>query len=638
MLRTSWLVLALVAFLAVAPACLGPRPAPEATPEATATATPSVATAVVPGTPAVGEASPPPERDLYALAERLRLKSGQPAQRVVNAAPVSYQEGRKDVFWVTNVRSRQVRQVTATLKLVSPHAYWYVDDAVNMRVDALRASARVFEEEVYPRVTAAFGTEWTPGVDNDIHLTILHTVLQGLAGYYSSSDEYPASVHPYSNQREMIYIDSGAVPPGTREYLGTLAHELAHAIQWNADAAEETWVNEGLAEVAKELAGYPLSFRTSFLAMPYISLTLWPGATESSGPHYGGASLFLLYLMELYGGAEGLRVLQGERLDGIRGVEAYLRRAGVLKGFREVFGDWIVANYLDDPRGGVYSYPQRNLQVTVSSVVNGPGTVKDEAQQYGARYFDLQLVAPQTTVTFQGQAWTPLFPDPTPDGGRCWWSNRGDSIDSTLTAKFSLPAREGIVLSYSLWYDVEEGWDYAYVEASTDGGATWDILAGELSSPVDPVGNAFGPGYTGESRGWRQDQVDLTRYAGREVLVRFEYVTDDAIHGAGLCLDQIAIPSLGFLDDAEDGDGVWEALGFVRVENRVPQTYVVRLIEMGERPSVRAIELDSEQKATFSIQGLGSRVPHAVLVVAPTAERTTLPATFEFQITAVPGG
>ena len=53
------------------------------------------------------------------------------------------------------------------------------------------------------------------------------------------------------------------------------------------------------------------------------------------------------------------------------------------------------------------------------------------------------------------------------------------------------------------------------------------------------------------------DDVDLTPYAGSEVLVRFEYVTDDAVNGRGLCLDDFAIDEIGWADDAES-DGGWE--------------------------------------------------------------------------------
>ena len=90
---------------------------------------------------------------------------------------------------------------------------------------------------------------------------------------------------------------------------------------------------------------------------------------------------------------------------------------------------------------------------------------------------------------------------------------------------------DSATLSFWTWYSIEESWDYAYVEVSTDGGETWSVLEGALSSPESGLGIGFGPGYTGRSDGWQQDTVDLTPYAGAEVLIRFEYVTDEGVNG-----------------------------------------------------------------------------------------------------------
>ena len=82
------------------------------------------------------------------------------------------------------------------------------------------------------------------------------------------------------------------------------------------------------------------------------------------------------------------------------------------------------------------------------------------------------------------------------------------------------------------------------------------------------MGNAFGLGWTGMSgRGedrkrapkWVEEQVDLTSFAGKEILLRFEMVTDDAVNQPGLLLDNIAIPEIGYQDDGETGAGGWEA-------------------------------------------------------------------------------
>ena len=81
----------------------------------------------------------------------------------------------------------------------------------------------------------------------------------------------------------------------------------------------------------------------------------------------------------------------------------------------------------------------------------------------------------------------------------------------------------------------------------------------------NPVGNNFGHGYTGKSDDWVEESIDLTAYAGRKVLVRFEYVTDDAVYVDGILIDDLAIRELGFADDVEQEQG-WRAEGFVRTD------------------------------------------------------------------------
>ena len=58
-------------------------------------------------------------------------------------------------------------QTTFDLRLVTPHGYWYVDQGQEVRQEDLEEAAREFEDHIYPGVTAIFGAEWSPGVDND---------------------------------------------------------------------------------------------------------------------------------------------------------------------------------------------------------------------------------------------------------------------------------------------------------------------------------------------------------------------------------------------------------------------------------------------------------------------------------------
>jgi hypothetical protein len=128
----------------------------------------------------------------------------------------------------------------------------------------------------------------------------------------------------------------------------------------------------------------------------------------------------------------------------------------------------------------------------------------------------------------------------------------------------------------------------------------------------------------------------LTPYVGQEILLRFEYITDGAVNQVGFCVDDIAIPELGYFYDAE-GDGAWVAEGFVRIDNVLPQRFVVQLIVFGPEVTVERMELDAAQTGRLVVEGLGEGVERAVLVVSALAPVTTELASYQYTIEPAQG-
>ena len=152
-------------------------------------------------------------------------------------------------------------------------------------------------------------------------------------------------------------------------------------------------------------------------------------------------------------------------------------------------------------------------------------------------------------------------------------------------------------------------------------------LAGRLTASDDPLRTAFGPSYTGTSAGWVREEIDLSRYAGQRVLLRFEYVTDESTNTTGWCIDDIEVPEAGFADDAET-DGGWDAEGWVRASrDGIAQRFIVRLVEgSGDLATVSEVELDANNSATFTL----SRP--TVIVVSPISPATSQTATFALDV------
>ncbi len=446
-------------------------------------------------------------------------------------------------------------------------------------------------------MTSAFGEPWTPGIDSDPRITVLNATIKGAAGYFTSLDEYPPQAVTDSAGREIVYISDAALAAPGAPYNSLLAHELQHLVHHNGDPNEESWVNEGLSQVAHEMAGGSTDGIASFLAEPDTQLNFWPSIGESN-IHYAESELFFDYLLDHYGGRQNARALVDEPANGIAGVQAYLDGFGAT--FDDVFADFVAADLLDLPSG---PYSHDNFDGTTSAVTDavgasGTGTVS----QFGTDYLRV-LPGSGDVWHFQGsQEATIGIPN---DTGAFYWSGRSDSIDSTLTREVDLSDVSAATLNFDTWYDIEDGWDYAYVTVSSDGGARWTTLPGQHTTDKNPAGAAYGPGYTGESGGWVPETVDLSAYAGHKVLLRFEYITDDATNLTGFAVDNVSIPEIGFHDTSDD-PSLWTAGGFTQIAGPVPQRFIVQLIK--DSGEVQRVTLDSDNTGQVLFYGTGARI------------------------------
>ncbi len=599
-------------------------------------------------------------RDPYDLARRLGHASQPLPQPVASrhrlgavtaAEPIAYSLGDRETFWVLNLNPLQSFQVSATLRHISPNLYMWVQDDLEVPRDALERSAETFDRLLYPTVRRYFGAEWSPGIDNDIRLTVLNARFSGALAYFSTGDEYPAAVMPYSNQREMFYINPENAPPGSTSYEAALVHEFQHMVHWFADSNEFAWVNEGASELAMYLSGYARDGRiSSFARRPDTQLNHW--TTDRVAEHYAASFLFLAYVAERFG-PEMTRQLVASELNGIAGFESVLEAHNTGLSFEDLFADWVVANYLDGESSEVtvpYLYHELDVHAQPERILSSyPAQGDGEVHQYAADYIELEPGGQNLRLDFSGVATTTLVPNQAHSGRYQWWSNNGDNSDMTLTRSFDLSGLQQATLDVRLWYDIEDGWDYAYVEVSTDGGATWAILPGEHTTTENPSGNSYGAGYTGlsslggdSSAGaeWIEETFDLSPFAGKEILVRFEYLTDEAVNHAGLCVDDIRIPELGYSYDAEEGDDGWISQGFVRMDNTLPQHFIVQLIRLAEPlPSsgqgeviIERLPLPDGHSGTWTIRDLDQSVRKVVLVISAVTRGSHQPASYHYEI------
>jgi immune inhibitor A len=591
-----------------------------------------------------------PINDPIDLAERFKGLEGIPEVVVQEAEPIPL--GSVERFWVSDNDENLNFQVDAELVYATDHVYFWVEQGVNYDFDEAVALIDTFENDIYPTNRTFFGSEWRPGVDGDPHLYVLyaHGLGNSVAGYFGSNDEFSPRVHEYSNAHEMFYISADHLSLSQAFTYGVLAHEFQHMIHWYRDANESTWMNEGFSELAALLNGYyEGGFDFLYATDPDLALSFWPGS-GNSGPHYGQAFLFVTYFLDRFG-PEVTQELIAHDANGLKSIDQVLLAMGVVDPktgeiitANEIYRDWAAALWLQDPtvddgRYGYRSYhppsPRTSMRIEDCPTEARSG----EVNQYGLDYIVLRCEG-DYVLEFQGVRAVPVVPADPHSGKFAFWSNRGDTSNMILTRAFDFTtAVNPIALDYWTWYDIEEGWDYVYVEVSDDGGGTWEIMETPSGTGENPSGNSYGWGYTGPSGGgdgrWIQERVDLSAYAGGQVLIRFEYVTDAAVNGEGFLLDDVSIEAIEYAEDFEEGDGGWEAHGFARIYNYLPQTYRVVIIEDGVETRVLDLPLDDDQHGEIEFS-IGDKVDQAVVIVIGTSRYTWQEAPYAIQILSTP--
>jgi hypothetical protein len=580
-----------------------------------------------------------PQRDLRLLAMRFKGISDIP--EVVSETPADYPLGTVLEFTATNTDSDDDFTVSAELLYKTDNVYFFAEQGVEVNQGDVRQMVDEFQSQAYPTNREFFGSEWSPGIDGDPRLFILYARGLGdsIAGYYSSADEYVKAARPDSNEKEMFYINADGQVPGDSFLDGVLAHEFQHMIHWYHDRNEDSWMNEGSSELASFLNGYGAGFEEEYTFDTDLQLNTWG---EDARPHYGAAFLFMAYFLDRFG-EEATKALVSDPANGMQAVDAVLAQLGITDPASgqpvtsaDVFGDWVIANYLGDPdvgdgRYAYHNYPDSpTVEFPADSFSDCPIDYSATVTQYGADYYEINCDGP-VTINFTGSRSVPVV-EAMPNSGRyMFWSNRGDDSDMRLVREFDFTGLTAVTLNFSAWWEIEEDWDYTYLVVSKDGGSTWEMIETPSGTDTNPVGNNLGWGYTGNSGGgsdgeWIQESVDLSAYAGQKVLVAFEYVTDDALNLSGFAVDDLSVPELDYSTDFEADDASWTAEGFVRMDNLLPQGFVVQVIDTSGGTTVQRVALDEANQGSVTMDG------RAVLVVSGIAPVTEQKASYEFTI------
>ncbi len=425
-----------------------------------------------------------------------------------------------------------------------------------------------FDENIYPVDTVYFGT---PDFHNGSN-SLLEALGYFDPGYYSDAagrdvilvsnirdDMYYDSGYPYFIagfysptfeyyfDRNIISIDSldwanRVGPNGTRPYQfeGTIAHEYQHLIHDDYNSADETYMNEGCADFAELLCGYgvPWGHINAYLATPENSLTLWGDQGDINIlADYGAAALWAIYLNDQFGDQFLAHFVQAG-IPGAEGVTAALTYFGYNLTHDEVCRNWRVANLVHSGHGK-YNYKSIDFtdeeagELMIQGCTDFPVNLTGDLSAYAADYIKFSEWPRghmmEKLLHFDG-ADSALLPNAWTLTESGWYSGYGDLLNNVLYSTAYVDPADPTLRIVTYW-DIEDYWDFGFVQVSTDGGTTWISLENEYTTTEhdpnahpDVISNL--PGLTSNSGGFISMEFDLTAYAGQEILVGFRYVTD----------------------------------------------------------------------------------------------------------------
>jgi hypothetical protein len=584
-----------------------------------------------------------PENDVYELACRLQDKCNISRTLSAPAAPLTV--GITQNFWLINADTNKNFQIDATLRYITPLTYFWAEDGVDVNETDMKALMDEFDQKIIPTDREFFGSEWTPGVDNDPHIYVLYAGNLGsnIGGYYSSADEYNPLVRQYSNGHE-AYVLSSSQSLGGRYAYSTLAHEFVHMIQFSTDRNDVSWLSEGFAELGAFLNGYDVGGADRrYVRSPDLQLNDWAKNTSPDfGAHYGQSFLYLAYFLDRFG-ENATKALTANPENDLASVDGTLKtlnavdpQTGKLITADDLFMDWAAAMYLmsgsvGDGRYTYHNYPGAPQTADTETISNCPqAPLLRDVHQYGIDYINITC-AGDHTLTFTGSTAVRMLPVDPYSGSYAFATNLGNESDMTLTREFDFTNVNGsVTLSFNTWYDLEKDFDYLYLEVSEDG-EHWQIITTPSGTGENPSGNSYGWGYNGATNDWIKEDVDLSQFAGKKVQVRFEYVTDAAITGEGFLLDDVSVEATNYQSDFETDDGGWAAEGFSRVQNIIPQTFRLTLItKSSNSTTVQAIELSSDQLAEIPLSLKNGE--ETVLIVTGTTRYTRKSAAYQIEL------
>jgi len=134
------------------------------------------------------------------------------------------------------------------------------------------------------------------------------------------------------------------------------------------------------------------------------------------------------------------------------------------------------------------------------------------------------------------------------EGENHYYSNKGDDLNSSMSANLTVPTAGKVHLQFKAWFTIEKDYDFARVLINGE------AIAGNITTMDDPYGTGLVPALSGSSDGWVDAEFDVTAWAGQDITLSFEYVTDGGLTEEGFYLDNLQFVADGTIEPISDAE------------------------------------------------------------------------------------
>jgi uncharacterized repeat protein (TIGR01451 family) len=205
---------------------------------------------------------------------------------------------------------------------------------------------------------------------------------------------------------------------------------------------------------------------------------------------------------------------------------------------------WVIGGSLS---GNTVSFPgvslANNATHTVSFTVQVDGSLNGNVPDFND---NMEGGTANWNTDNTGNSSWGLQSGTTNSGSNAWFAA---DVGTTSIANLVVATEKGLtnssILTFAHNYNTEATWDGGVVEISTNNGTTWTDLGNDMTTNgYNSTINNSRPAFSGNSGGFITTSVNLSAYAGQNVLIRFQMNCDVTVAGLGWYIDDVTINNL----------------------------------------------------------------------------------------------